>query len=72
MPKIQSNNRLPSGEPHRFYSVAEFARDIGVHRRTVGKWIVDGKIHAIVVGETFAIPKSELLRIKREMTPEVA
>jgi excisionase family DNA binding protein len=71
MPKIQSDNRLPAGEP-QYYSVAEFAHDVGVHRRTIKNWIDTGKVKAIVVGEVFGIPRSEVRRIKKEMAVEAA
>jgi excisionase family DNA binding protein len=46
---------------------ALLAKDLGKHRRTVHKWIVEGKLKAIAVGDVFAIPRAEARRIKEEM-----
>jgi hypothetical protein len=69
MPKISSpktNHLIPAGEP-LFYSVAGLARHLGKHRRTVHKWIVTGRLKAFPVGDVFAIPRAEALRIKEEL-----
>jgi excisionase family DNA binding protein len=66
MPKIRSSrNLIPDGGP-LFYSVAELARNIGVSRRAVAKWIDAGKIEAIQIGQVWAIPKAEARRIIKQ------
>lgn len=67
VPKITSRegNRI-TDEPPLYYSVAALAEMLGVHRRTVHKRIVGGRIRAIQIGDVYGIPRAEAARLKKE------
>lgn len=50
-----------------FYSIEEFANELGVHHNTVRRAIKDRRIHAIRLGKgrnaCYRIPSSEIMRI---------
>lgn len=51
--------QAPSGLDEPSYSVAEFARAIGVHRSTVRRWVNQGLVpHWLTLGGHARIPKS--------------
>lgn len=47
-------------------SVQETADLFGVTKRTVFRWIKDGRIKAIKIGRTVRIKKSEIVRVMNE------
>jgi excisionase family DNA binding protein len=68
MPKMRpriSHTLLPAKA--QFFSVAQTAERLGVHRRTVQLWIDCGKLRAIPIGNVFAIPRAEVERVKGDM-----
>jgi hypothetical protein len=62
------NERRPRSktqtEPRIAYSIAEWARMIGATRQTVWRYIRDGQLRTVIVGNRKMIPASELARLK--------
>ena len=57
MPK----NTLPF---ERHYKTTEVARILGVNRKTVWRWVKEGKIKAVqLMGNLWVIPESEVRRL---------
>lgn len=68
---------------NKYYTVVEFAKILGVHPKTICRWILEGKLSYWQLGNsrTIRIPESELISHLRgaanqntgqflEMTPE--
>jgi excisionase family DNA binding protein len=51
-------------EKKEYYTVQEFASILGVHQKTISRWIIEGKLAFWQVGNsrTIRIPESELSR----------
>jgi excisionase family DNA binding protein len=53
-----------SHEFERHYKTSEVAKILGVDRRTIWRWIKEGKIKGIKLpGKLYVIPESEVKRI---------
>ena len=51
----------------KMYKVSEVAKLFDVSRQMVSRWIEEGKISAIILGEkTRRIPESELEKLKKQ------
>jgi excisionase family DNA binding protein len=48
------------------HSVAQVAARLNVHRVTAWEWIRAGKLSAVRVGRSFAVPAAELDRVVRD------
>lgn len=53
-------------------SVAEAAKQLGLARYTVYRWVETGKIICIKLGGIIFIPKAEVERLKREKNEQTA
>ncbi len=51
-------------EADEFYTVGEFADELGKGIATVWRWIASKRVITVKVGDRTLIPKSELARIK--------
>jgi putative resolvase len=53
---------MKQGEP-KLLRVSKAAHELGLHPFTVRKWIKQGKIHAVWVGQEARVPRSEIERL---------
>lgn len=49
-----------------FQTVGQAAKEIGVTRQAINQMIHDGRLHAIWMLEQWAIPDTEIKRVKRQ------
>lgn len=49
--------------PCQYLRLAEASRRFSVHKRTLGKWIAEGRIRAVRVNRTVLVPEAELSRV---------
>lgn len=56
-------SRVESNSNNKYYTVAEFAKILGVHQKTICRWILEGKLSYWQLGNsrTIRIPESELI-----------
>ena len=54
-----------------YYSIGEVAKELGRHRNTVSRWIREGRLSAIRVGNIALISKEDLDRLRVELTEGV-
>src|SRR5579859_5978587 len=54
--------RMKQDEP-KLLRVSKAAHELGLHPFTVRKWIKQGKIHAVWVGQEARVPRSEIERL---------
>ena len=50
-------------ESPKLLRVSKAAHELGLHPFTVRKWIKQGKIHAVWVGQEARVPRSEIERL---------
>jgi excisionase family DNA binding protein len=50
-------------EGQRYWRAAEIARELGVHVRTVRRWISDGTLSSVKLGGTRLVAEADLLRL---------
>jgi putative resolvase len=57
------DGRTMKAEEPKLLRVSKAAHELGLHPFTVRKWIKQGKIHAIRIGQEARIPRSEIERL---------
>jgi excisionase family DNA binding protein len=48
------------------YSVEELSKILGIHKRTIYRWIKEKKINVIKIGREYKITKEEIEKIVKE------